>query len=83
MEIVNIAEAKAHLSQLIDDVLAGKEVIIGRRNKPLVSLKPVIDTTQPFRKGGQLAGKIWMSPDFNDPDPEIESMFNDSKIFPD
>lgn len=27
------------------------------------------------RKPGSLKGRIWMSPDFNDPCPEIEEMF--------
>lgn len=84
MEIVNIAEAKAQLSHLIEEVLAGKEIVIGKRNKPLVSLKPFAMPPAPQkRKGGQLKGKIWVSDDFDAPDPEIESWFYDGPIFPD
>ena len=41
MVIQNIAEAKAHLSQLIDAALAGEEVIVARAGKPLVRLVPL------------------------------------------
>lgn len=83
MHIVNIAEAKAHLSQIIDEVMNGKEVVIGRRNKPLVSLKPFAPEQNKKRKGGQWKGKVWISPDFDAVDKEIESLFYDSPLFPD
>jgi prevent-host-death family protein len=38
---VNIAEAKAKLSSLLDQALAGEEVVIARAGKPLVRLTPV------------------------------------------
>jgi prevent-host-death family protein len=37
----NVAEAKAHLSRLLDAALAGEEVIIARAGRPLVRLQPV------------------------------------------
>ena len=33
------------------------------------------------RKPGSLKGKMWMSPDFNDPCPEIEEMFYGSDSY--
>lgn len=41
MKSINIAEARANLSKLIDAAVAGEEVVISRRNKPLVKLAPV------------------------------------------
>jgi prevent-host-death family protein len=41
MVIQNVAEAKAHLSQLLDAALAGEEVIVARAGKPLVRLVPI------------------------------------------
>jgi len=38
---VNIAEAKAKLSELIDRALAGEEIVLARAGKPLVRLVPV------------------------------------------
>lgn len=37
----NVAEAKAHLSQLLDAALRGEDVIVARAGKPLVRLVPV------------------------------------------
>lgn len=36
MRSVSIAEAKAHLSELIDQALAGEEIEITRRGEPVV-----------------------------------------------
>ena len=41
MVTANIADAKAHLSQLIDAALAGEEVTVARAGKPLVRLVPL------------------------------------------
>jgi prevent-host-death family protein len=41
MSQFNIAEAKAHFSQLVRKALAGEEVIIAKDNEPLVKLVPV------------------------------------------
>lgn len=38
---VNIAEAKAKLSQLLDRALAGEEVVICRSGRPVARLSPV------------------------------------------
>ncbi len=38
---VNIAEAKAKLSELIARALAGEEIVLARAGKPLVRLVPV------------------------------------------
>ena len=42
MTIHNVAEAKAHLSQLLEAALKGEDVIVARAGKPLVRLVPVI-----------------------------------------
>ena len=41
MTIHNVAEAKAHLSQLLAAALKGEEVIVARAGTPLVRLVPV------------------------------------------
>ena len=38
---VNIAEAKAKLSELLNRALAGEEIVIARAGKPLARLAPV------------------------------------------
>jgi prevent-host-death family protein len=75
MEIANIHEAKAHLSRLIDQALAGEDVQIARSGNPLVRLVPVQHDAHP-RQGGQLKGKISIADDFDAPDPEIDRLFS-------
>ena len=41
MAAINIAEAKAKLSELLDRALAGEEIVIARAGKPLARLTPV------------------------------------------
>lgn len=81
MEIVNIAEAKAHLSALVKKALAGEEVIISRSNEPLVRLTPIVRDTSP-RVGGFLKGQIIYEEDSAATDKEIEESFYASPIFP-
>ena len=40
MKPVAIAEAKAHLSALVERVEAGEEIVIARRGKPVARLVP-------------------------------------------
>jgi prevent-host-death family protein len=54
---VNIHEAKTRLSQLIQCVLDGEEVIIARNNQPVVRLEP-ITRTPAKRKLGSLRGLV-------------------------
>jgi prevent-host-death family protein len=51
---VNIYDAKARLSALIDRALAGEEVVIARAGKPLARLSPL--TTTRARSGVRLGG---------------------------
>jgi prevent-host-death family protein len=68
-EVVNLYDAKAHLSRLIDRATAGEEIVIGRAGKPLVRLVPV-EAQQP-RKPGMLKGLVVPDALF-DPLPEDE-----------
>lgn len=69
MSVINIHEAKTHLSQLIHQVLAGEQVIIAKAGKPLVELT-IYHPEKTLRKGGQLRGMINIGDDFDDPLPE-------------
>ncbi len=79
--MTNIYQAKTQLSKLIEKVLDGKEVIISKAGKPVAKLVPYEKKLKP-RIPGLLKGKIWVSDDFDDEDPEINKMFYDGDIFP-
>lgn len=74
MTVRNVSEAKAQLSALLVLLERGEDVIIARAGKPIARLVPATVRTEP-RKGGFLKEKIWISPNFDEPDPEIEEMF--------
>ncbi len=61
----NIAEAKSHLSELVQKTLLGEEVIIARDNKPqvkLVPIKPVAKKRKPGSGKGQI---LFIADDFD------------------
>lgn len=66
MAIVKISEAKSQLSELIRKVLAGEEVIIARRNTPLVRLVPMAGA-RPERRLGTARGLVNIADDFDEP----------------
>ena len=51
---VNIAEAKAKLSELLNRALAGEEIVIARAGKPLARLTPIAELKR--RKPGAWRG---------------------------
>ena len=72
---VNIHAAKTNLSELIAEAEAGADIVIARAGKPAVRLVPVKKKAvkkakHPDRRPGQMKGKIWVGPDFDDPLPE-------------
>jgi len=69
MKTVNIHAAKTHLSRLVDDVVAGEEVVIAKNGKPMARLVP-FETEAKKRVLGRLAGKIRIPDDFDTPLPD-------------
>jgi prevent-host-death family protein len=48
MEAINLAEAKTHLSELVDRVEAGDSIDITRRGKPVARLTAVAGARKPI-----------------------------------
>ncbi len=72
MEQLNIADAKANFSKLVDKALLGEEIIIARDNKPLVKMVP-IEIPKKIRNPGSGKGQlIEMSDDFDQPLDDIK-----------
>ena len=63
---VNIHEAKAKLSELVERATRGEEIVIAKRNVPVVRLQ-VINPVRPSRALDWASGKIRMADDFDDP----------------
>jgi prevent-host-death family protein len=65
---VNIHEAKTHLSRLLEQALAGDDVVIMKAGKPLVRLTPVA-AAPVRRKIGTAKGDFIVPDDFDAPLP--------------
>ena len=66
-EIVNIHEAKTHLSRLLERVNAGEEIIIAKSGKPYARLVPL---ARQARELGFVKGTVPES--FSEPLPDDE-----------
>lgn len=69
MATVNIYEAKAKLSKLVDLASQGEDVIIARNGKPVARLTTLQEDKLPVRFG-LLKGEIWIADDFDAPLPD-------------
>jgi prevent-host-death family protein len=78
MEIVNIHEAKTHLSRLIEKAAKGEAFIIAKAGRPMVKVMPLDETTAPKkRRIGFMDGQFTVPEDFDSMmADEIEAMFS-------
>jgi prevent-host-death family protein len=67
MGTINIHEAKTHLSRLVDEAAAGKEIVIAKAGKPMARLTPYNKPAR--RKLGGLKG-LKIRDDFDAPLPD-------------
>ena len=70
-DVVNVHEAKTHLSRLLARVEAGERITIARAGRPVAILSPAEDRP-PDRVPGYDKGKVIIHEDFDDPLPEFE-----------
>lgn len=66
--ILNVHEAKTHLSRILEDVRAGEEIILAKRGVPIAKLVPVEEPSK--RRLGFLNGRLTDA--FFEPLPEDE-----------
>ena len=74
MDIIDIREAKAQLSALIERALRGEEVVIGKAGKPVARLVKY-ERQEVARRPGALAGQISIAPDFDELPDDIAEAF--------
>lgn len=74
MQTTNIYDAKTHFSKLIEQVIAGKEIVIAKAGKPVAKLVSYKEMKKP-RVPGLLKGKIFVPKDFNEESEEINKLF--------
>ena len=77
MKTVNIQLAKTHLSRLVEEAVAGEEIILAKAGKPMVRLIPFQPDVSP-RTPGAWKGKVRMARDFNAEDKATIALFEGS-----
>lgn len=63
-DIVNVRDAKLHLSRLLKRVEQGEVIVIARAGHPIARLVPLTPTHSP-RMPGLYAGQVWIAEDFD------------------
>jgi len=74
LKTINMHEAKSQLSRLVEQALAGEDIIIAKAGKPMVKLVPVEHGIRP-RKPGRYKGQISLSKDFDKTPEELIDLF--------
>jgi prevent-host-death family protein len=72
--VVNIHEAKTHFSRLLERVMRGEEVVIGKAGKPVARLVPYHEEREPRVPGGW-KGRVRIAEDFDELPAEVAAAF--------
>jgi len=76
MEVVNMHEAKTHLSRLVDKAVNGESFVIAKAGTPLVKVT-ALDTPKSATRLGFMSGEIAVPADFDRMGQhEIEALFS-------
>lgn len=66
--LLNLYDAKARLSSLVEEAAAGTEIIIAKAGRPRAKLVPIRASRR--RRPGKAKGKVWIGADFDAPLPD-------------
>jgi prevent-host-death family protein len=79
-QVVNVHEAKTHLSRLLEAVERGEEVVIARSGRPVARLVPARRPGE--RRPGTWKGRMDISDDFDETPAELLAHFHDDNSSP-
>ena len=82
MKTLNLYQARANLSRLVDEVANGESIVIAKDGKPLAALVPVAKVAKASFKFGTLKGKIHIAENTSTADIEVERLLTEGEIFP-
>lgn len=73
VKLVDVQDAKASLSRLIEEAVAGEDIVIAKGGRPCVRLVSVAQDNSVRPLGGW--GPVWIADDFDAPSDEIVELF--------
>lgn len=74
MKSINIQEAKTHLSRLLEEAVAGEDIVIAKAGRPYVRLVPCLSERAPRTLGGW-KGSLRIAKDFDKTTDELLALF--------
>ncbi len=60
---MNLAEVKAHFSEVVQRAMLGETIVVTRENKPVVRITAI----KPAKRVPGTGKGVWMAPDFDAP----------------
>jgi prevent-host-death family protein len=69
-KLINVAEAKAHLPELIERAARGERIVLARAGKPRALLGPLPPDPRGLRVPGKGRGRFRVKRDFDAPLPD-------------
>jgi len=78
--MINIHEAKTHLSKYARRVRRGEVIILCSRNRPFAEIRPLPAAGAERRPFGLAKGRLALPSDLTGPDPEIEGLFAETGL---
>jgi len=83
MQTISLFDAKTHLSQIVEDLVSGKEseVVISRRGKPVVSLA-AIRVSDASKRIGLARGKFTVPDTIDRANADIVALFSGKRRRP-
>ncbi len=81
---LNVHEAKTHLSELLERVENGEEIVIARAGRPIAKLSGYVPPPLQPRKLGTMRNKVWVADDAFDPatDAQVAGLFSGGDLEP-
>jgi len=74
--MVNISQAKAQLSRLIEEVQGGGRIVIGKAGRPVAVIVAYHNDPDPRQLGGWRESDVWIADGFDDPLPtDVQAAF--------
>ncbi|MEI6257666.1 MAG: type II toxin-antitoxin system prevent-host-death family antitoxin [Planctomycetota bacterium] len=64
--VINIHDAKTHLSRIVEQAAAGKEIMIAKAGRPIAKLVPLESGPRP-KNLGRLKGRLKVPDNLSDP----------------
>jgi prevent-host-death family protein len=74
MKSINVQQAKTHLSRLLEEAVAGEDIVIAKAGRPYVRLVSCRPGATPRKLGGW-EGKARVAADFDETPDEIIQLF--------